>query len=226
MTVSNKGKRKVFNSDDYNRGFADGRKDAEEGKDRDCVKAGFSLKYAINGSASLDSYIEGYNDGYKEAIRKSVPQKVIIENASHTTSISTSTPMKQVEHPKIEYQPQTNTRTAFINPINNQTLPSMDSAQRIELQLQALRALEQFLNSTIEELRTRMQTYNDRVSALRSEGLPHEIADNYDANYCIPNNQKLWQLTEQMSAADLKFIRNNIEAFEDLLERAKLNYNN
>ena len=102
----------------------------------------------------------------------------------------------------------------------------MDSAQRIELQLQALRALEQFLNSTIEELRTRMQTYNDRVSALRSEGLPHEIADNYDANYCIPNNQKLWQLTEQMSAADLKFIRNNIEAFEDLLERARLNYNN
>ena len=71
MTVSNKGKWGIFNSDDYNRGFADGRKDAEEGKDRDCVKAGFSLKYAINGSDSLDSYIEGYNDGYKETIRKS-----------------------------------------------------------------------------------------------------------------------------------------------------------
>ena len=181
----------ILNSNDYKRGFADGKKDAESGKDPNYLRMGLSMKFAIHGTSSLDSYTRGYNDAYREVMRKSVVQKVeIVTNINHQTSIG-----------------------------------NMENSQRIELQLEALRQLEQFLLNTIEELHARMQTYNDRVSALRSEGLSLEIADNYDANYCIPNNQKLWQLTEQMQNADLIYLRDNIANFEEQLEIARRNYN-
>lgn len=181
----------ILNSNDYKRGFADGKKDAESGKDPNYLRMGQSMKFAIHGTSSLDSYTRGYNDAYREVMRKSVVQKVeIVTIINHQTSIG-----------------------------------NMENSQRIELQLEALRQLEQFLLNTIEELHARMQTYNDRVSALRSEGLSLEIADNYDANYCIPNNQKLWQLTEQMQNADLIYLRDNIANFEEQLEIARRNYN-
>lgn len=190
----------ILNSNDYQRGFADGRKDAESRKDPDYSRMGLSWKYVIHGQSSLDSYTKGYDDGYQETMRKSIVQKVEIVTNNTNHSINTN--------------------------INHQTsFGSMDSVQRIELQLDALRQLEQFLLNTIEDLHARMQTYNDRVSALRTEGLPVEISDNYDANYCIPNNQKLWQLTEQMQNVDLKYLRDNIANFEQQLEIARRNYN-
>ncbi|MCR5277523.1 MAG: hypothetical protein K6D54_07655 [Bacteroidales bacterium] len=192
----------ILNSNDYRRGFDDGRKDAESGKDPDYSRMGLSLKFAIYGGKSLDTYTKGYKDAYREVLRKTIPQKVEIVPPS----------------------PAGNTFSTHINPQTTSTSKSMD-AQRIELQLGALRQLEQFLLNTIEELHARMQTYNDRVSALRSDGLTLEIADNYDANYCIPNNQKLWQLTESMQNTDLQYIRNTIAKFEELLELARQNYN-
>jgi hypothetical protein len=184
----------ILNSNDYKRGFADGQKDAEAGKDPNYLRMGMSMKFAIHGTSSLDSYTRGYNDAYREVMRKSVVQKVEIV-------------------------------TKNTNNYHQTSLGNMENSQRIELQLDALRQLEQFLHETIEELHARMQTYNDRVSALRGEGLSLEIADNYDANYCIPNNQKLWQLTEQMQNTDLIYLRDNIANFEQQLEIARRNYN-
>lgn len=191
----------ILNSNDYKRGFADGKKDAEAGKDPNYLRMGLSIKFVIHGTSSLDSYKRGYNDGYREVMRKGVVQDVEV----------VTKPNESV-HKNISL-------------INNQTQSKSMDSQRIELQLEALRQLEQFLLNTIEDLHARMQTYNDRVSALRSEGLSLEIADNYDANYCIPNNQKLWQLTEQMQNADLIYLRDNIANFEEQLEIARRNYN-
>ena len=192
----------ILNSNDYQRGFADGKKDAEARKEPDYSRMGLSWKFAIHGTHSLDSYTRGYKDAYKEVMQKSIVQKV------------------EIVPSKTKNQPSFNHST------NHQTKSKSMDTQRIELQLEALRQLEQFLLNTIEELHARMQTYNDRVSALRSEGLSLEIADNYDANYCIPNNQKLWQLTESMQNADLQYLRENIAGFEEALERAMRNYNN
>lgn len=192
----------ILNSNDYQRGFADGKKDAEARKEPDYSRMGLSWKFAIHGTHSLDSYTRGYKDAYKEVMQKSIVQKV------------------EIVPPKTKNQPSFNHST------NHQTKSKSMDTQRIELQLEALRHLEQFLLNTIEELHARMQTYNDRVSALRSEGLSLEIADNYDENYCIPNNQKLWQLTESMQNADLQYLRENIAGFEEALERAMRNYNN
>lgn len=191
----------ILNSNDYQRGFADGKRDAEAHKEPDYSRMGLSWKFAIHGTHSLDSYTRGYKDAYREVMQKSIVQKVEI------------------------VPPKTKNQQSFNHSTNHQTNSKSMDTQRIELQLEALRQLEQFLLNTIEELHARMQTYNDRVSALRSEGLSLEIADNYDANYCIPNNQKLWQLTESMQNADLQYLRENIAGFEEALERAMRNYN-
>ena len=210
----------VLNSNDYQRGFADGKKDAEARKDPDYSRMGLSMKFVIHGTPALESYTRGYDDGYREVMRKSIVQKVeIVSETSETSTTASQTAAtgstKSTSRQHTTYTPNTHQQT---------TSKSMDS-QRIELQLEALRQLEQFLIQTIEDLRTRMQTYNDHVSALRSEGLSLEIADNYDENYCIPNNQTLWQLTERMEQADLQYLRHNIAGLEEALERARYNYN-
>lgn len=210
----------ILNSNDYQRGFADGKKDAEARRDPDYSRMGLSWKFAIHGSHSLDSYTRGYKDAYREVMQKSIVQKVEITTESTDNALNKSSTPSETNSPKTKRQTTFNTVTNF------QTNSKSMDTQRIELQLEALRQLEQFLLNTIEELHARMQTYNDRVSALRSEGLSLEIADNYDANYCIPNNQKLWQLTESMQNADLQYLRENIAGFEEALERAMRNYNN
>lgn len=219
----------VFNGNDRLRGFNDGKKDAEAGRSPNYVRMGLSLKFAIHGQIALDSYVEGYDMGYNEVLRKSVTQKVeMISTQPPSPSQTSSTPSSVTT--ATSSQPQSISTASnkatpfnhfFTNPLTSRTM----NIQSIEAQLEALHQLEQFLINTIEELHARMQTYNDRVSALRNDGLAVEIADNYDANYCIPNNQKLWQVTEHMEQSDLKYLRDNIQHYEEELEIARRNYN-
>ena len=50
----------LLNSNDYNRGYQNGCRDAMEGKEKSYVSSGFSLKYVLHGNTSLDSYNKGY----------------------------------------------------------------------------------------------------------------------------------------------------------------------
>lgn len=59
----------IFNSNDYNRGYQDGYRDAISGKDKSYVASGFSLKFALHGDKAIDSYNEGYNEGYRIGMR-------------------------------------------------------------------------------------------------------------------------------------------------------------
>lgn len=212
----------VFNGDDYQRGWNEGRKAALEGKDRSFLGMGRSWKFAIHGRFALDRYTDGYKAGYEAGLNeKNVVRKVEVVTQPQEKEATQSFTSTGTTSPKTRNQ-----STSFNTYFNQQSNTRSMDAQRIELQLEALRQLEQFLRQTVEDLRERMQQYNDRVSALRSDGLTLEIADNYDANYCIPNNQKLWQVTEAMVQNDLQYIHDNIAHFEELLEIARRNYNN
>lgn len=59
----------VFNSNDYNRGYQNGYRDAMAGKEKSYVASGLSLKFVLHGSASLASYNEGYDEGYRIGMR-------------------------------------------------------------------------------------------------------------------------------------------------------------
>jgi|GEM_PF-943755 len=207
----------IFNSNDYRRGFLDGQKDAEAGKDKNFRKMGMSAKFAIYGNKVLDTYIQGYNAGYQEAMRKSIAQKVVLEDAltSPSTKSAPSTTSTNVSYRSTRnYNPQTINKAQY-SPSNSNNM-----TQSLQLQLEKLEQLEQFLCSTIEDLTERMKIYNDRVAALREEGLSIEIADNYEERYCNPDRQLLQRLTENMENADLQYIRRNIEKLHAQLEAA------
>lgn len=94
--------------------------------------------------------------------------------------------------------------------------------QDIERQVEALNELKRFLINFMGELNTKTQEYNQRVHGMRNAGLPIQISDNYEVNYCAPNNQHLRHLIENMENVDLQFINANIAHFEQALERARM----
>ena len=59
----------VFNSNDYHRGYENGYRDAMAGKDKSYVSSGLSMKFALYGTAALESYNEGYDEGYRIGMR-------------------------------------------------------------------------------------------------------------------------------------------------------------
>ena len=59
----------IFNSNDYNRGYQNGHKDAMAGKEKSYVAAGMSWKYAVHGNSAFDSYVKGYDEGYRIGMR-------------------------------------------------------------------------------------------------------------------------------------------------------------
>lgn len=189
----------VLNSNDYNRGFADGQKDAEAQKDPNYIRMGHSLKFAIHGSSALDSYTRGYNDGYREAMRKSIVQKVEVVNTPNDKGSPNSGSIKDNRV------------------INHQTSSgSMSNIQSFELQIEALQKMEQLLRGTIEDLLSRMKLYDDQVHALLEEGLPIEFLNQYDENYLEVNSQNLRSLTEEMEESDIKYIHDTIAKLEEM----------
>ena len=179
----------ILNNNDYNRGFADGQKDAKAGKDPDYTRMGLSGKFVIHGSAALDSYTRGYNDGFRETKSRSIVQEVEVVNKPTNTSI------------------------------NHQiTSGNMDSFQRFDIQIEALRKLEQLLLETIGELNSRMTIFDERANALLEEGLPVEILNKYQENNLQPSKQKIKSITDEMQEIDLKYIRETISRLEDLMD--------
>ena len=55
-----------FNSNDYKRGHKHGSQDAKNGKDKNYVRGGASVKYAIYGNKAFDTYRDGYDEGYRK----------------------------------------------------------------------------------------------------------------------------------------------------------------
>ena len=59
----------ILNSNDYQRGFNDGKADAMAGKDKNFTRSGLSLKFAIHGSPAIDTYNRGCYAGYETGLK-------------------------------------------------------------------------------------------------------------------------------------------------------------
>ena len=53
-----------LNSNDYDRGYNDGYNDAMSNRAKNYNRSGLSMKFAIHGQHSLETYCEGYDEGY------------------------------------------------------------------------------------------------------------------------------------------------------------------
>ena len=95
----------IFNSNDYKRGYEDGYTAGFGGKDKDFIRSGMSMKFAIYGGKAIDSYNQGYNEGYKKGIEdrlsKPKPQTVNIETDNTAKSPVINT--KNTKHSKNSY---------------------------------------------------------------------------------------------------------------------------
>ncbi len=193
----------IFTGNDYKRGFERGRKDALENKEKwdfkSSLASGLSWKFALHGSIAIDTFTEGYNKGYEEGLKeKNVVRKVEI-----------------VEKPKQKIE----IKKSFSNNLNNNTMN-----QNYEHQLQALENLLSFLNQFQQDLGDRMRQYNDQVYGLRQSGLEQHISDNYDQNFCMPTNQKIYNIIENFEQRDFPFIKENIERVKEAWQAAQKNY--
>lgn len=199
----------IFNTNDYKQGFIDGREDGLKAKDKDYRFKGLSLKYWLNSDNAYKTYVVGYDAGYLEGTKERLTtRKVEIVPPKNETNVS-----------KI-----TNTENKYKTISNNNFNSTNMSLQRIEMQLDALNQLKSFIAEFERELTERMSNYNDRVYALRQAGLPEEVSDNYDKNYCMPIQTKIHQIIESMEQRDLPYISKLIADFEQAAENARLNY--
>ena len=96
--------------------------------------------------------------------------------------------------------------------------------QDLELQLSALKELSGFLLKFKDDLGEIADMYNSKVRNLRDAGLPMQIADNYEANYCTSNLMHLRNLIASITDKDLPYIHANIAQFEEVLARARVVY--
>ncbi len=196
----------IFTGNDYKRGFERGHKDALDGKDKwdfkSSLASGLSWKFAIHGTIALDTFNKGYNEGYKQGlIEKNTIKKVEV-----------------VESEEKIIRKNRNENKIYSN-LNQNSM-----TQNYEQQLQALNELLSFLNQFKEDLKTRMSVYNDRVYNLRQSGLTVQIADNYDANYCIPNQQVIAKLIQDIEQRDIPFVNENIAIVQQAMEVARRQY--
>ena len=94
--------------------------------------------------------------------------------------------------------------------------------QDLEVQLAALRELESFLSQFNESMREKSVEFYNRFRNIRESGLATQIADNYEANFADPNLQNLRYLIANITDKDLPYIKENIAATEQALDRARM----
>lgn len=60
----------ILNGNDHQRGWTDGRNDALASRDKDYRRMGSSIKFALHGNITLETYIQGYDEGYSVGLRE------------------------------------------------------------------------------------------------------------------------------------------------------------
>lgn len=90
----------------------------------------------------------------------------------------------------------------------------MASVQDLERQRDALVDLKNFLQNFMRQLDETMATYNGKVQGLRAAGLPVQVSNNYEDNYCAPITQRVNKLVDDLEHVDLPYVINNIEHME------------
>jgi hypothetical protein len=186
----------ILNSNDYKRGYNDGYNDGFNDKDKNFIKSGMSLKFAVWGSVAIDTYNQGYHAGYEKGcydrLSKDKPQKVVIENQ------------------------QTNTNNQSFNN-NNLNFTSMSTIQQYALQREKLIELTQFLNQFKEDVNQKLSEYKQRVQYMYETGLPEETYNRFEVEHIAETEQLVNAITQLIEDRSIPFAGQNIELMENLI---------
>lgn len=173
----------ILNGDDYQRGFDEGKKAAIEGKDRNYVGMGMSLKFVFHGSEALDSYTAGYNRGYDVGMI----QKSVISDADRSP---------------LNIDNQINNNQIDKNMCSNST-----SGQQYLKEMEALVALYRFLVNCCDEIIEVKATYRQYVLNMASTGVTRETCQMYADQYFVEDAKYLESIYKNIIDRDLPRVR-------------------
>ena len=174
----------ILNSNDYKRGFDDGKADAMAEKDKNYNRSGMSLKFAIHGSPAIDTYNKGYNAGYETAIKSKL-----------TSEVSQTQPI----------------RTEIINNSNNHKINSK-MADSKEFQLELAEDLKSYLHGFQERLGIIADKYKNKYENLGNVMITEfheEFSENYENTIKIISD-----LVEHINDNDIPHVEKYINWLE------------
>jgi hypothetical protein len=178
----------LFNSNDYQRGFNDGKSDALAGNDKNYTRSGISLKFAVLGSHAIDTYNQGYNDGYETAMKSRL-----------VSEMSQNEPIK----------------TEIIN--NNINLNSRNMAQgqlSFAYQIELAEDLKRYLHGFQEKLGAIANHYKNKYENLGNVMMAEyheEFSENFENTIQIISN-----LIDQINDNDIPHVEKYIDNLESI----------
>ena len=177
----------ILNSNDYKRGFADGKNDAKLKNDKNYIRSGMSLKFAIHGSHAIDTYNKGYNDGYETAMK-----------AKLASEVSQTQPIK----------------TEIINSNNNINSVSMSRQTSFSYQIELAEGLKSYLHGFQDRLGAVAQNYKAKGNELHDANMMDETFEDFAQNYIEVTVQKIQELINQINECDIPFVEKYIDYLE------------
>ena len=182
----------TFNSNDYQRGFKDGKAAAIAGKDKNFTRSGMSSKFVIHGSVAIDSYNKGYHAGYEGAMQAKLSSQVsqtnpiwseVIRNKNNNNNLTNSTNMAR--------------QTSF------------------SYQIELAEDLKNFLHQFQDSLSEIADNYVNRSNQLHEAGMMEEIFNTFESNYIEVTVAKIQDLINQINECDIPFVRKYIKYLEE-----------
>jgi hypothetical protein len=172
----------ILNSNEYRRGFEEGKADAEKGKNKSYIGM-ISLKSFIWGNASMDTYTQGYNEGYAFALK----QKSLVSEMKDVVSKTT------------------NKNINTINNFNNFNTTNM-AEMNLQVQKQKMLEMRSFLGNFSTLLDSRMQGLSDKLNEYVAQGFPSDIAAHYAQAYYATEKQEIDALIQTILTAHYEYI--------------------
>lgn len=185
----------MWSSDDYKRGWEDGYRDALDGKDRNTIRMGCSLRYFFFGRPALETYTEGYHQGYAQGIAQRHVEHRVAPKAS---AVFVNQQNKHQHNSNMAHTPQD-----FIR------------------ELQALKDLNEFLVKFVNyNIMEGLNKYHGAIQMLIDSGVPRQQCEHYIDNNFQVDKASYQQLLTHIVDADLPRIRLYIEEINKHMQAA------
>ena len=177
----------LLNSNDYDRGYNDGYAAGFAGQEKNFIRSGMSLKFAVWGPDALNSYTEGYNKGYGDGCydrnSKDKPQKVYTKD---------------------------NTITKGNTNNNSHMVSYRKQIERLHELLSAVEKYKEIVESTNAK-------YKSIVENLHEYGLPDEMMEKMEEENFEPIGDAINSIIQIIEENTIPAINRDIDKLEDLL---------
>jgi hypothetical protein len=198
---------KFLNSNDFNRGYLEGKQTAIDGKDKSYVNMGKSWKFWLHGSNALSSYTEGYNLGYLDGMRgdNKVSNAQNINSMEKSRGVDEGHNLERLDEgqkrmEKYEKSVRDNLYSTLSN--NNQNNSSMNTSY--EQQIEIWEKLKKSLETLKEDLETSCANYFQTVSELQNEGAILNAIVTYQEQM-EETHRQLLRVIENVEVKDIPF---------------------